>query len=211
MMNRPGSMTNPNGSTVSKLTDGPDGTVYASLPTSETNELAFDADIEPDLDGDGFGDISQDLCATAASTQGACAPLPPPAASAGPIISGLKASPKRFHVTRAPGAAKSAKLGTKLKLSLSAAATVAFAIEEKAVCETAAKAKAKRCPAKFATLGTFSKRLGAGAGSVAFSGKLKRGGKLTALGPGPYRLSARATDAAGHTGATAQAAFTVLP
>ena len=42
-------------------------------------EPLYDADIEPDADHDGFGDVSQDSCATDSATQGAC---PPPAAAA---------------------------------------------------------------------------------------------------------------------------------
>jgi hypothetical protein len=45
------------------------------------NEHMFNADVEPDEDGDGFGDETQDQCPTDASTQGACPPddgTPPP-------------------------------------------------------------------------------------------------------------------------------------
>ena len=40
--------------------------------------LAVNADLEPDADGDGFGDLTQDGCPTNATTQGACPPGPPP-------------------------------------------------------------------------------------------------------------------------------------
>jgi hypothetical protein len=39
----------------------------------------FNADLEPDADGDGFGDETQDLCPTDASTQGPCPTAEPPA------------------------------------------------------------------------------------------------------------------------------------
>jgi len=40
--------------------------------------LAVNADLEPDADGDGFGDITQDGCPASAATQGTCPPEPPP-------------------------------------------------------------------------------------------------------------------------------------
>jgi hypothetical protein len=40
--------------------------------------IPLNADLEPDADGDGFGDITQDGCPTSAATQGACPPEPPP-------------------------------------------------------------------------------------------------------------------------------------
>ncbi|HEX6582087.1 MAG TPA: hypothetical protein VF056_00700, partial [Thermoleophilaceae bacterium] len=42
--------------------------------------LAVNADLEPDADGDGFGDITQDACLGNAATQGTCPPDPPPSA-----------------------------------------------------------------------------------------------------------------------------------
>jgi hypothetical protein len=40
--------------------------------------IAVNADLEPDADGDDFGDLTQDACPTNATTQGACPPEPPP-------------------------------------------------------------------------------------------------------------------------------------
>lgn len=55
--------------------DAPDGGAipmggYLSL----AGEPLYDADIEPDADHDGFGDISQDSCTTNPAAQGACPP-----------------------------------------------------------------------------------------------------------------------------------------
>jgi hypothetical protein len=47
-------------------------------PSPPNGELLINADIEPDADHDGFGDETQDLCPTDASTTGACPPPPPP-------------------------------------------------------------------------------------------------------------------------------------
>lgn len=55
------------GATMSKLADGIDGTTYPGLPTTATSVVGYDADIEPDADADGYGDVSQDSCPTSAS------------------------------------------------------------------------------------------------------------------------------------------------
>ena len=48
-------------------------------PTSElTFIIPVNADLEPDADGDGFGDLTQDACPQSAATQGTCPPEPPP-------------------------------------------------------------------------------------------------------------------------------------
>ena len=49
----------------------------AARPTS-TEELLVQATIEPDADGDGFGDETQDQCPTQAGTHGPCVSNPPP-------------------------------------------------------------------------------------------------------------------------------------
>jgi RTX calcium-binding nonapeptide repeat (4 copies) len=49
----------------------------ARSPVTSDKELFVNADIEPDADGDGFGDETQDRCPTDASTQGPC-PGPAP-------------------------------------------------------------------------------------------------------------------------------------
>ncbi len=54
-----------------------DGGTALFVPGAFADRLAlFNADLEPDADGDGFGDESQDQCPTDASTQGACPPEP---------------------------------------------------------------------------------------------------------------------------------------
>jgi hypothetical protein len=54
----------------------PDG----SIDTTDiaVAEFLYQADVEPDADGDGFGDETQDKCPSQTTTQGACADLPPP-------------------------------------------------------------------------------------------------------------------------------------
>ena len=68
------------GSTMAIVNDAPDGGNVALGGYSPlTAEAFYDADIEPDADGDGFGDISQDSCPANPATQGDC---PEPAAAA---------------------------------------------------------------------------------------------------------------------------------
>jgi hypothetical protein len=61
------------GSTLVKYHDGSDGTVYSEAGTTSAFELAYDADIEPDADHDGYGDISQDSCPSSGAVhEGPC-------------------------------------------------------------------------------------------------------------------------------------------
>jgi hypothetical protein len=210
-MSQPESVFPSPASTLAKLHDGSDGTVYNEPGTISAQELAYDADIEPDADHDGFGDISQDSCPGAASVQQP--PCPPPAGSssqetdAPPAITSFKAVPGRFRVKRG-GAAVSKKLapaGTKLKLSLSKAATVSFSVEEKALCKGA-----KPCPPAFRALHTFKRRLPLGQSTIPYSGRYRKGGKTRTLGPASFRVTAIPTDATGLTGPPKRASFTIV-
>jgi len=65
------------GSAYTQANDGPDGSEtnlggFATLP----RELLYNADIEPDADRDGFGDLTQDACPSDGDAQGACPPPP---------------------------------------------------------------------------------------------------------------------------------------
>jgi hypothetical protein len=190
------------GTTMSKLADGADGTSYPGLPTTAASIIGYDADIEPDADGDGYGDVSQDSCPTSASAhEGPCPPpaggplvSPPPPPHVAPAIDSLAVKPKRFRAKPLGRVAVRGAWGTKLKLNLSAAATVTLTIQSKSG----------------KSLQTFTKPLGRGASSIAFNGQISRHGKHVDLAPGVYRLSARARNGDG-TGATKTAGFTVLP
>ena len=179
--------------------------------TGETHNgtVLYDADIEPDADHDGYGDITQDQCPSDASTQGACPPAPPSAKA--PAISGFKAVPARFRVKKG-GAVVSERRphpGTTLKLTLSAPATVAFRVEKRVPCRHPRK-KGKAC-ARWAFVHAFKRDLQGGKSSLPYSGRYRQGGKIRVLKPGSYRVSAVPTGATGKTGATASAPLTVLP
>ncbi len=194
------------GSTYQQLANSvPDGTVAGGLLSPLSGELLYDADIEPDADHDGYGDITQDSCpGTATVHDGQCPVIdvfPPPAT---PKISGLQVAPKKFRV-KAKGSS------TKLKLTLSREATVAFGIEAKKVCGGKDKGKGKkaRCRPGFHVVQTIAKKLPAGQGAVPYSARLRSRGKEVPLASGSYRVTAVPT-AGGTTGKAMQAIFTVL-
>jgi hypothetical protein len=62
------------GETLSPLVDGGDPAGYYH----DADTLLLQADIEPDADGDGYGDETQDLCPSDASTHATCPVSPPP-------------------------------------------------------------------------------------------------------------------------------------
>lgn len=143
--------------------------------TEVTGELLVQATIEPDADGDGFGDETQDQCPTQATTQGPCDNTPP-------IVSGL-------------GVAN----GT-VSYSLSEVSTVALQLAKKGpgrkvggkcVAQSATNRSHKSCP-RFKPIGaSFSGPGAQGANQVT----LPNGKKLK---PGTYRLTMTASDVAGN-------------
>ena len=141
-----------------------------------TGELLVAATIEPDADGDGFGDETQDRCPSQAATQGDCD-------LTGPAV-------KTLGVSR----------GT-ISFRLSEPATVRFTLAKKlpgrkvgrkCVRQTRKNRSHKRC-ARFKQIGApFSRAADPGANQIDLPG----GAKLT---PGRYRLTMVATDTAGNS------------
>lgn len=183
---------------------------------SHNGAILYDADIEADVDGDGYGDATQDSCPTSASVhEGPC----PVAVAAGggaaagagktpiasthanlaqlPKIGSLAVKPKSFHAKPLGRVTPVGEWGTKVKLTLSSAATVTLAIEA-------------RQGRRFHVVTRLTRKAAAGRTSVGFSGQYRRAGKLTDLQPGTYRLTASAKTSAG-TGPVKRTTFTVLP
>jgi streptogramin lyase len=144
----------------------------------------------------------------------------PPVANVAPVVSGLSVTPRRFRVAKGRTALTAARrkavpAGTKIRFTLSEAATVRLAIErkvagrkrgDKCVKPTRALRSAKRCP-RWVKSGTLTRRdLAAGKRSVKFSGRIGR----KALKPGVYRVTVVATDSAGAKSTPRRSRFTVV-
>jgi hypothetical protein len=205
----PGFQSSAGGQAKYSRTEAPFPGITGVVGESHNGAILYDADIEPDVDGDGYGDVTQDSCPTSASVhEGPC-----PVATAGsggaptgpkhvdraqlPTIGSLAVKPKSFHAKPLGRVTAGGKWGTKVKLSLSSAATVTLAIEA-------------RQGRRFHVVTRLTKKAAAGRTSVAFSGQYRRAGKLTDLRPGTYRLTAGAKTSAG-TGPVKRTTFTVLP
>lgn len=211
----PGFQSSAGGQAKYSRTEAPFPGITGVVGESHNGAILYDADIEPDVDGDGYGDITQDSCPTSASVHvGPC-----PAAVAGggaaagagkapiasthsnraqpPTIGSLAVKPKSFRAKPLGRVTAGGKSGTKVKLTLSSAATVTLAIEA-------------RQGRRFHVVTRLTKKAAAGRTSVGFSGQYRLHGKLTDLPAGTYRLTASAKTGAG-AGPVKRTTFTVLP
>ncbi|MGH2906853.1 MAG: hypothetical protein ACRDKI_08825 [Solirubrobacterales bacterium] len=162
---------------------------------SFAEELLAGADVESDVDGDGYGDETQDACASDPSTQGAC---PTPA------ISALKASPPKFRV--APHGAVIAK-GTTFKFKLSVASSISWVVSIQKIgrrqgkhgcVKQTAKNRTKKSCKLFVVVHHFVRTAAAGANKFAYSGRYKHGRSKAKLKPGTYKLTGTPSSSASH-------------
>jgi hypothetical protein len=152
------------------------------------------------------------------------APPPPPAPSeqAGPsdttppVVSRLSLAPPIFSVD-ARGHASAAK-GTTIRFSLSEDAGTAIAVSRlskgrrvagKCRRPTRRNRSRPRC-LRASKLRTFAVSGKAGRNTTPFSGRIRSRGRVRSLKPGPHRLTARATDAAGNRGKPTTLRFRVV-
>ncbi|MGA8747013.1 MAG: hypothetical protein WB507_14275 [Solirubrobacterales bacterium] len=147
-----------------------------STSHQSTGELLVQAAIEPDADGDGFGDETQDQCPTQKTTQGPCDTTPP-------TVTGLGVN----HGT--------------VSYSLSETSTVTFQLAKKlrgrkaggkCVAQTS-KNKAKPHCTRFKNVGG---PFGGGGNQGANQTTIPGGNRLR---PGTYLLTMTAVDVAGNT------------
>jgi len=202
------------------------GDGLAASGETHNGTFLYDADIEPDVDGDGYGDVTQDSCPSSASIhEGRCpvevvpggegTPTPagtgqaPTGAGPGPIastpadparfarIESLAVKPRSFRAKPLGTVPARGRWGTQVKLSLSSAATVTLLIEA-------------RHGRRFHVVTHLSTESAAGRNSIRLTGQYRHAGKVTDLAPGTYRLTADAESAA-DTGPIRRTTFTVLP
>lgn len=163
-------------------------------PAYSNGELLFNADVEADADGDGFGDETQDACPIQAHTQQGC----------WPEISDVRVTRTKFRVNRR-GRAVAVGKGTVLKFSQAAAATTTIelykAFNGRKVGEYCRKrTNANRRKAKcrlYSKVHAFRRTLNAGAHSIRYSGLYRRQGGKRAVRPGSYVLVVKARNAEG--------------
>jgi hypothetical protein len=181
------------GSLYLDLNGQPDG-ASVGKPSASGGMIFYNADIEPDADGDGYGDDTQDLCSTDAATHGPC---PSTDDVTAPVISGFKVSPKTFKVA-AKGAVISKKVpaGTKFKLKSSEAAGVTFTIYR-----VAGK--------KLRKVHAFIRAAKAKSNSFAYSGRYRVKKKTLKLSAGSYKVTAIAVDLAGNHSIKRTASFKI--
>jgi hypothetical protein len=141
---------------------------------SSTGELLVAGTIEPDADGDGFGDETQDKCPRQKTTQGACDDTKPG-------VSGLSVKNGRVSYRLSEQATVRLKLEKKL---------IGRKVGKKCVKQTKKNKSKKRC-ARFKQIKKFN-----GPGKKGLNKVTLPGGKK--LKPGTYRLTITARDAAGN-------------
>lgn len=210
-----------------------DGATNASEACTNGRELLYNATVEADVDADGYGDESQDLCTTNPGplacptpdpdpvTPAPATPAPTPAApdKKVPVLSGLSLLHDVFRVDKtAASALTETPRGTAFRFSLSEAATVTFTIEQQTAgrrvdgqcLKSTTQNRNRRSCVRYVRLRTFERPRTAGANSVAFGGRILVWGVSRMLRPSRYRAIVRARDAAANASTERQAAFRIV-
>ena len=149
--------------------------------TDATEELLVQVTIEPDADGDGFGDETQDQCPTQAGTHGACVSNPPPPAAL--AVSGLAVKAGKIAYTLSKEATVTLKL---------AKAKKGRRVKGRCVAQTRKNRRRPSCR-RYATV--LAGIAGPGAGGANTLALPKPSGRQ--LRKGRYRLTLTADDATG--------------
>ena len=147
-----------------------------------TEELLVAATIEPDADGDGFGDETQDQCPSQPGTQGQCVSTPPPPPPA-LAVTGLGVSAGKISYSLSTAATVTMKL---------AKASKGRKLRGRCVRQTRKNRKRKSCTRFVTILSGLGAPGAAGANQLALP---KRNGRR--LAKGRYRLTITAVDAGG--------------
>ena len=112
-----------------------------------------------------------------------------------PALSSVSLSAAAFRVDARAAAAGRVSRGTRVRFSLSEAATVRFVIRR--------RSGGRR-------IGSFVRAAGAGRNSVRFAGRLRVRGRTLSLAPGRYRLTLVAKDASGNRSPARRLPFRVV-
>jgi hypothetical protein len=179
--------------------DGTTTTVEAWLAPNYQAPIA--GVVEPDADSDGYGDETQDLCATDGATHDACppsggtgggggdggggSPQAPTVDTVAPVLSPITLTRKTFRVDRRAAAAK-VKRGTALSFTVSEPGTATLGVFK-------LSKKGKASPVT-----ELKKAVVAGKNRIAFPGRVHVGSLVKTLAAGRYRLTLVVADAAGN-------------
>jgi hypothetical protein len=169
---------------------------------------------EPDRDGDGFGDLTQDECPTDPARQTPC-PVPPPARAA---LSKVGQSASRWREgKRLVTLSREGKppVGTTFRFTLDRAATIGFAFTQRKPGRRAGRRclrpnsrnRHKRRCTRTLLAGRLSFPAHQGANRAHFEGRLSRTRRLK---PGRYTLAITATTAPGLPSAPKTLKFTIV-
>ncbi|MGB3953500.1 MAG: hypothetical protein WBK99_10265 [Solirubrobacterales bacterium] len=135
-----------------------------------------------------------------------------------PVITRLKTAYKRFRVKHnGLVIAKRAHPGTTFGLNLSEAATVRFDVDKgfrgkiagaRCVRPTRRNARRRSCT-RYVAVHSFTRPLATGPNAIPYSARYASRGRTGTLRPGPFRLTATATDHAGNAGFAASIRFKI--
>ena len=199
----------PAGAKWTSFADATSGPV--ALASSVPGVSMYDADIEPDADHDGYGDVTQDACPSDAGTQGACptpappggTPTPPSEPPVAATITSLRLRYARFRVApRSRVVAARAHAGSTIVIGMSATARVRFMVRA---------CLSKRGCTRTKPVHSFTRSLGAGARSIPYSGRFRRARRSRSLTAGRYRLDAAILPGSGPPGSVTSRRFTIVP
>ena len=104
--------------------------------------LNASAVVEPDADGDAFGDETQDACRGTAGPAGG-RPLPPPPDITKPTVLSLRFAKATFRAAARGAAVARAPIGSRVRYALSESATTRFTVERR----TTGRRSGRRCVA----------------------------------------------------------------
>jgi hypothetical protein len=189
------------------------GPAHGSLTNSRSHGVAFESEpgavFECSVDGAAFGQCTSPVELASLpdgqhsfrvrATDTSLNTDPTPASvefvvdASAPVASAFSSQNKVFRVKRARRGAKRRPRGTRFRFQLDGAATAAIVIERK---------RGRR----FRPQGTLTRSAVAGLNRVRFTGRLGR----RTLGPGRYRATLVATDAAGNASSAVRASFRIV-